>query len=123
MKYPVTFNWVGVLGAFGEALDNVKTKQLLLEEITDDDLGKLYSSSMDATELEGCLELERKEINNKYIMLYGCSECGDPGCGLIRALVERKDGCFTWTFESKDSELRFNFDDNDYIRVLEDYRS
>lgn len=122
MKYPLTFDWVGLLGAFGKRCDIITTKQLILEEITDDDLRKLYSSSIDDDELSYILEEERKEIENKFTMLYGCSQCGDPGCGGIRTLIERDGGFFTWTFASKDSELQFKFDDNAYIEVFENYR-
>lgn len=100
--------FIGLLGAFDAPnADRLMLKQLLQEPITDEEIVKAYY-------------LETKEHIADYheqldqVLVYGCSMCGDEGCGGIALKVHKTDEKYLWDIDG----LFFSFEAKAYQKVL-----
>lgn len=102
-------SFIGLLGAFNAPdADRLMLKQLLQQPITDAEITTAHHLKN-----EEKIAYYREEL--KQVLVYGCSACGDEGCGGITLEVQKTDDKYFWNIDS----LFFRFEAKAYQKVLE----
>lgn len=116
-------NWVGVLGSFPNRQSELNTiKRLLLKQITEQEIREVFPKDLDKHYLDNGIENYKEELADEEIIIYGCAECGDYGCGGFKVKVDKTDDAFVWTFSDEEKILQFHFDKHQYFKTFDTYK-
>jgi hypothetical protein len=116
-------NWVGILGSFSNKKWERNTiKRLLLQEINEQEVRDVFPKDLDKYYLDNGIENYKDELADEEIIIYGCAECGDYGCGGFKIKVDRKGNQFVWTYNEDENILQFYFDEHQYFDTFDSYR-
>jgi hypothetical protein len=115
-KPPVLAKFTSTLGTMELASsDQLKVSQLLGQAITEKELEKFFPAKH--FDQKPILE----ELAQDKVLIYCCAECGDYKCSGIFAKITKGPNSYTWLFEDKGKQLKFEFEKDAYEQVLRDY--
>lgn len=116
-------NWVGVLGSFQNRQSELnKIKRLLLKQISEQEILDIFPKGLDKYYLDHGIEDYKKELADQEIIIYGCAECGDYGCGGYAIKIDKQEELIIWTFNDEGNILQFHFDKHQYFNAFDNYR-
>ncbi|HQI46296.1 MAG TPA: hypothetical protein PLC59_09580 [Bacteroidales bacterium] len=116
-------NWIGVLGSFpNKQPELIKIKRLLLEQITEKEIGDLFPLDLEKYYLDTGIDNYKEELADEEIIIYCCAECGDYDCGGFKIKVEKDKDTFVWTYNDEGRILQFHFDKKQYFNTFDTYR-
>lgn len=116
-------NWIGVLGSFSNRQSELNTiKRLLLKQISEQDIRAAFPKDLDKYYLDEGIKSYREELDDEEIIIYGCAECGDYGCGGFKIRIDKEDVQFVWTYKDEGKILKFHFDKHQYFDTFDAYR-
>ena len=123
LEYSLLDNWVGVLGSFPNRQSELNTiKRLLLKQITEQEIREVFPKDLDKHYLDNGIENYKEELADEEIIIYGCAECGDYGCGGFKIKVDKQHDTVVWTYNDEGNILQFHFDKHQYFSTFDTYR-
>ena len=123
LKNSLLDNWVGVLCSFPNRQSELNTiKRLLLKQITEQEIREVFPKDLDKHYLDNGIENYKEELADEEIIIYGCAECGDYGCGGFKVKVDKTGDTFVWTYGDEGKILQFHFDKHQYFKTFDNYR-
>jgi hypothetical protein len=116
-------NCIGVFGSFSNRQFELnKIKRLLIKQITEQEIRAVFPKDFDKQFLDNGIENYLEELADEQIIIYGCAECGDYGCGGFKVKVDKTDDSFVWTYSDEGKILQFHFEKNQYFKTFDNYR-
>ena len=116
-------NWVGLLGSFSNKKAELNyIKRLILEQISEQEIRDVFPKDLNKFYLDNEIENYREELADEEIIIYGCAECGDYGCGGFKIKANRQGNQFVWTYNEEEKILQFIFDEHQYFDTFDSYR-
>ena len=116
-------NWVGVLGSFSNKQSQLNTiKRLLSKQISEQEIREVFPKDLDKHYLDNGIESYKAELADEEIIIYGCAECGDYGCGGFKIKVDKEEDTVVWTYNGEGKILQFHFNKHQYFNTFDTYR-
>ena len=115
-------NWTNVFNNNTNINWNLITKkQFLLEEILDSEIEDTFSNTFSKIIIQNGIVRIREYLDQDTIIIYGCKECGDFGCGGFEVKINNNNEKYVWTFKNDDTNkfLVLEFDKEEYIKQFD----